>query len=125
MSQPAVNGQPGYRKDQSLTPSTVPGEVVDAEVLPRAQRRRFSADYKRRLLQEADQCCHLGQVGALRSAQLRKSARADIEVSALFYCAPNGAGERASGCDCGKQGVGLSLRPIYLPADKHSKGPYG
>jgi hypothetical protein len=51
----AVNGQPSYRKDQSASPVPVSGAVVDAEVLARAQRRRFSADYKRRILQEADQ----------------------------------------------------------------------
>ncbi|MBM3280444.1 MAG: transposase [Candidatus Handelsmanbacteria bacterium] len=34
-------------------------------MLPRAQRRRFSADYKRRILHEADQCRQPGQIGAL------------------------------------------------------------
>jgi transposase len=60
----AANGQPTSRKDQ-LSPGPVPETVVDGEVLPRAQRRRFSADYKRRLLQEADQCHQPGQIGAL------------------------------------------------------------
>ena len=34
-------------------------------MLPRAKRRYFSAEYKRRILREADQCTQPGQVGAL------------------------------------------------------------
>lgn len=37
----------------------------ETEVLPRAQRRSFPAEYKRRILQEADRCTQAGQVGAL------------------------------------------------------------
>jgi transposase-like protein len=38
---------------------------VDSEVVARPQRRSFSADYKRRILQEADHCTLPGQMGAL------------------------------------------------------------
>lgn len=65
MSQAASNGLAGHRKAQSSSPALLPGAVVNAEVLPRAQRRRFSADYKRRILHEADQCRQPGQIGAL------------------------------------------------------------
>ena len=41
--------------------STLP----DPEVVPKAERRRFSADYKRRILQEAAACTQPGEVGAL------------------------------------------------------------
>jgi len=37
----------------------------DPEVLLKAERRRFSAEYKRRILQEADACTQPGEVGAL------------------------------------------------------------
>jgi transposase len=37
----------------------------DPEVVVKAQRRQFSAEYKRRLLQEADACTQRGEVGAL------------------------------------------------------------
>ncbi len=37
----------------------------DPEVVPRARRRRFSAEYKRRILGEADKCTESGQIGAL------------------------------------------------------------
>ena len=35
------------------------------EVTSKARRRRFTADYKRKVLQEADACTESGQVGAL------------------------------------------------------------
>ena len=34
-------------------------------MVPRARRRSFTAEYKRRILQEADSCTQSGQVGAL------------------------------------------------------------
>jgi transposase-like protein len=39
--------------------------VPDPEVIVKAQRRQFSAEYKRRILQEADRCTQRGEVGAL------------------------------------------------------------
>ena len=40
-------------------------EVPDPEVVPRAKRRQFSAQYKLRMLTEADQCSQRGEIGAL------------------------------------------------------------
>ncbi len=37
----------------------------DPEVVPRAKRRRFSAEYKLRILEEADACNESGQIGSL------------------------------------------------------------
>jgi len=65
MSHAVVNGLAGHQKDPSSSPAQLAGAVAAAEVLPRAQRRRFSADYKRRILHEADQCRQPGQIGAL------------------------------------------------------------
>ena len=42
-----------------------PGAASDPEVTPRAQRRRFSAAYKLRIVEEADGCSKLGEIGAL------------------------------------------------------------
>jgi transposase-like protein len=39
--------------------------VPDPEVVVKAQRRHFSAEYKRRVLQEAEACTQRGEVGAL------------------------------------------------------------
>ena len=38
---------------------------VDTEVKAKAERRQFSAEYKRRILEEADACTEHGQIGAL------------------------------------------------------------
>ena len=37
----------------------------DPEVVPRAKRRTFSAEYKLRILAEADSCTERGEIGAL------------------------------------------------------------
>ena len=37
----------------------------DVEVTAKAQRRRFAAEYKRRILREADACTKMGEIGAL------------------------------------------------------------
>jgi transposase-like protein len=49
------------RADRGPTSLNVP----DPEVVVKAQRRQFSAAYKRRILQEADTCAQRGEVGAL------------------------------------------------------------
>src|SRR5882672_4450129 len=49
-------------------PASGPGEPVatsDTEVVAKAQRRRFTAEYKRRIVREADRCTKLGEIGAL------------------------------------------------------------
>jgi transposase len=43
---------------------TAPG-VAPTEVEPRAHRRSFTAEYKRRILREADRCTRPGELGAL------------------------------------------------------------
>ena len=66
MSQPSVltpptNGQDALKSSPEILVS--PGS--DTEVMARARRRSFPADYKRRILQEADRCTQSGQIGAL------------------------------------------------------------
>ena len=41
------------------------GEVPPTEVVPKAKRRRFSASYKLRMLNEAEACTQPGEIGAL------------------------------------------------------------
>ncbi len=48
--------------------------VPDPEVVVKAQRRQFSAEYKRRILQEADTCTQRGEVGALLRREGRYSS---------------------------------------------------
>lgn len=40
-------------------------EVAASEVVPRAKRRQFTAEYKRRILAEAEACREPGEIGAL------------------------------------------------------------
>ena len=40
-------------------------QYPDPEVIPQAKRRRFSAEYKLRVLAEADVCAQPGEIGAL------------------------------------------------------------
>ena len=40
-------------------------KIPDPEVVPKAKRRKFTAEYKLRIVKEADTCTEIGQVGAL------------------------------------------------------------
>ncbi len=48
----------------SLEP-VVKSAELEVEVLAKAERRRFTSEYKRRVLQEADACNKPGELGAL------------------------------------------------------------
>ena len=48
-----------------MTFHDAPTNVPDPEVVPKAKRRKFSAKYKLRILEEADSCTEAGQVGSL------------------------------------------------------------
>jgi transposase len=39
--------------------------IPNPEVIPVAERRRFTAEYKLRILEEADQCTEPGEIGSL------------------------------------------------------------
>ena len=43
----------------------VEGAGREVKVLAKAERRRFTVEYKRRILQEADSCTRSGELGAL------------------------------------------------------------
>lgn len=65
----ATTGGGGERSEPE-TPVVAPRAVtkaplLDPEVPPRAQRRQFSAEYKRGILAEADRCREDGEIGAL------------------------------------------------------------
>ena len=42
-----------------------PAETAGVEVVAKAARRRFTAEYKRRIVREADRCTKPGELGAL------------------------------------------------------------
>ena len=53
------------RGSTSGSPGLFNGDRPDPEVLPQARRRRFSAKYKLRILEQVDACAEPGQIGAL------------------------------------------------------------
>jgi transposase len=61
MSQPEANGGAANGTPAPRQPTTRP----NPEVVPKAERRHFTAEYKQRILAEADQCHERGQLGAL------------------------------------------------------------
>jgi len=66
MSQQPVITSPTNGKGRSKSPtSSASAPAIESEVVARPQRRTFTADYKRRILQEADRCTQPGQLGAL------------------------------------------------------------
>jgi transposase len=73
----------------------------DPEVVPKARRRRFSADYKLRIVEEADHCTERGQIGALLrreglySSQL-STWRRQWDAGGLQALKPKRRGRKAS-----------------------------
>ncbi len=57
MSQDQANKVQEKGKDKS--------QVPDPEVVPRAKRRQYTAEYKLRIVEEADSCSKPGEIGAL------------------------------------------------------------
>ncbi len=62
----------GARRATGVFPSAAPAagvgagpEGAETEVATRALRRRFTAEYKRRIVREADRCTKPGEIGAL------------------------------------------------------------
>lgn len=57
----------GARRATGVFPAGAPtgGPAADVEVVAQAERRRFTAEYKRRIVREADRCTKPGEIGAL------------------------------------------------------------
>jgi hypothetical protein len=69
---PPVLASPGAERSEAerseVERSAAPGEAKtapDPEVLAKAQRRQFTADYKKRILAEADSASEPGAIGAM------------------------------------------------------------
>lgn len=52
-------------RSEAAAGRAVPERVPDPELVERPKRRRFTAEYKLRILREADACTRQGEVGAL------------------------------------------------------------
>jgi transposase len=60
----------GARRATGVFPAGAPPEpptatAAETEVVAKAHRRRFTAEYKRRIVREADRCTTAGAIGAL------------------------------------------------------------
>jgi transposase len=62
----------GARRATEVSPGGAPSSelpaaptIAETEVVAKAQRRRFTAEYKRRIVREADRCTTPGAIGAL------------------------------------------------------------
>ena len=74
-TKPSLNGINKPPDDQVEAANNQPKTT---EVTPKAKRRTFSADYKRRILREADRCTKHGEIGdLLRREGLYSSHLAD------------------------------------------------
>jgi len=85
----------------STAPGPVDPGVIDPEVVPKASRRRFPAEYKLRILRQADSCSELGQIGALLRREGLYSShlanwRQDRDRGALAALVPKKRGRKPS-----------------------------
>lgn len=65
MSQPQQGVSVQLSSSQSPTNGPLKADVPDPEVTPPIRRRRFTAAYKQRILEEAKRCTQPGELGAL------------------------------------------------------------
>ena len=80
-------------------PAPTPSSPPDPEVVERAKRRRFTAEYKLRILDQADRC-EPGEIGALLRREGLYSShlttwRRQREAGALAALAPHKRGPKA------------------------------
>ena len=65
----AIGETEGARRATGVSPIAAPPAAgppgAEIEVVAKAQRRRFTAEYKRRIVREADRCTTTGAIGAL------------------------------------------------------------
>ncbi len=62
----SVNGEEGAEgvRTGAASPTTAPAPISDLEVPATARRRRFTAEYKRSILLQAEACREKGAIGA-------------------------------------------------------------
>src|SRR2546425_1833946 len=102
----------GARRATGVFPSAAPAAgsaaggpgAVETEVVAKAQRRRFTAEYKRRIVREADRCTKPGELGALLRREGLYSShltswRAARDRGELAGLAPKPRGPKATPAD--------------------------
>jgi transposase-like protein len=113
----------GARRATGVFPGGAPaaeppaGSAAETEVVAKAQRRRFSAEYKRRILREADRCTTPGAIGALMRREGLYSShlstwRAQRDRGELEALAPKKRGPKASPPDPRDKTIAEQAREI-------------
>lgn len=103
--------------------------LPDPEVVPEAQRRQFSAEYKRRVLQEYEACAEMTTRGALLRREGRCSSTAELPLfrassnnnARCYFKANRGtmlAAERGHRDMTGQ--TGFSARPCVSAENAHN-----
>jgi transposase len=75
-------------------PSIAALSVPDPQMIPKAKRRQFSKEYKRRIVKEANACTGRGELGAL----LRREGLYDSTLAGFRLLDAQGLLEPGSGC---------------------------
>jgi transposase-like protein len=65
MSHEQTTTEQQQQQQQQESPSDRSTAIPDPEVVPRAKRRQFTAEYKLRVIHQADACTEPGQIGSL------------------------------------------------------------
>ena len=96
------------------------GHEPDPEVLPRAKRRQFSAEYKLRILTEADECTKRGSIGALLRREGLYSSHLDKwrkqrDRGALVGLGGQKRGAQAKPADSRDRTIGAGERAVAFP----------
>jgi len=92
-------------------------EKPDVEVVATARRRRFTAEYKRRIVREADRCTKPGEIGALLRREGLYSShlttwRAARDRGALEGLSPKQRGPKATPPDPREKTIAEQEREI-------------
>ena len=105
----ATGGSPG---------GTLPaGAAPEVEVVAKAERRRFTAEYKRRIVREAERCTKPGEIGALLRREglyssLLTTWRAARERGELAGLSPKKRGPKVPPPDPRDQGIAAEEREM-------------
>ena len=92
----AAEGAVGDRSGAAAGRALSVGVVADPELVERPRRRRFTAEYKLRIVREADGCTRPGEIGALlRREGLYSSLSDGVAASARRGCAGGARAEAA------------------------------
>jgi len=63
--QTTIEQQQQQQQQQKRQQKDLAARIPDPEVVPKAKRRQFTAEYKLRIVREADACTEPGQIGSL------------------------------------------------------------